>query len=82
MLASECSFDGMMIFAIANRSLAEATSFIQVEFGMVELQTCWAGFVDSSDSYGQVFSTKEEIYAEFAFALSEYIEYLNEPALK
>lgn len=80
MIASKCSFKQMMLEAITNRVLAEATSFIQVEYGIAELQACWDGFVHTSDHYNQEFKSRKQICEEFAHALAEYIEYLGEPA--
>ena len=78
MNASQCSFDQMMIAAAGSFPLAEATSYIQVEYGLDELKACWDGFVHTSDAYGQTFTTRKQICAEFTHALSEYIEYLGE----
>lgn len=70
----------MMLEAITNRVLAEATSFIQVEYGISELHACWDGFVHTSDNYDQEFKSRKQICAEFANALADYIEYLGEPS--
>ena len=78
MIASQCSFEQMMIFAAGSFPLAEATSYIQVEYGLDELKACWDGFVHTSDAYGQTFKSRKQICAEFTHALSEYIEYLGE----
>lgn len=79
MKASQCSFERMMVFASGFYELAEATSFLQVEYGLSELRACWDGFVHTSDAYGQTFKTKKQVYAEFASALTEYIDYLEKP---
>jgi hypothetical protein len=76
--ASQCSFEQMMIAAAGSFTLAEATSFIQVEYGLNELKACWDGFVHTSDAYGQTFKSRKQICAEFTDALSEYIEFLGE----
>ena len=78
MKASDCTFDKMMVVAAANPMLAEAASYIQVEYGLAELQACWDGFVDTSDHYGQEFKSRKLICAEFTHALTEYIHYLGE----
>ena len=78
MRASQCSFDQMMVAAAGSFPLAEATSYIQVEYGLSELQACWDGFVDTSDAYGQEFNSRKQICEEFTHALSEYIEFLGE----
>jgi hypothetical protein len=79
MRASKCTFNDMMIAAIGNLQLGTSTSFIQVEFGLAELETCWSGFVDSSDHFGLDFTSKKHVFNEFASALSDYIEFLGEP---
>ncbi len=78
MKASQCSFNQMMVAAGKSFPLAEATSYIQVEYGLSELQACWDGFVDTSDAYDQEFNSRKQIYVEFTHALSEYIEFLGE----
>ena len=80
MIASDVSFDSMMRFAAGNFNLAEATSFIQVEFGKSELLACWDGFVDTSNNAGLVFKDRKTICNEFTAALSDYILYLDESA--
>jgi hypothetical protein len=80
MLASEVTFEQMRR---ASRNLPELgvpASYLQVEYGLSELEACWDGFVHTSDAYHQTFKTRKEIYDEFANALSEYLEYLGEPA--
>lgn len=64
--------------ALTNRILAEATSFIQVEYGISELQASWDGFVQTSDHYGQNYKSRKEVYAEFANALADYIKFIGE----
>lgn len=68
-----------MNIASENFTLAEATSFIQVEYGLDELLACWDGFIHTSDAYGQEFATRRHICSEFAEALAEYIEYREQP---
>jgi len=75
---SQCSFKQMMTFAAGNKKLAEATSFVQVEYGLDELRASWDGFVDTSKEYGVEFRTRKHIFSEFANVLSEYLEYLGE----
>ncbi len=70
----------MMNAAITSKVLAEATSFIQVEYGIHELRSCWQGFVDTSNFYGETFKSRKQICEEFTHALADYIEYLNQPA--
>ena len=78
MKASDVTFDDMLAKRKANDMLAQATSFIQVEYGLEELLAHWTGFVDVSDDNEVTFTTKTRVCNEFATALSEYIEY-SEP---
>jgi hypothetical protein len=80
MKASDVSFESMMRFAAGHFPLAEATSFLQIEFGMSELRACWDGFADTSDAAGLVFKDRKSICNEFTAALSDYILYLDESA--
>ena len=78
MRASDITFESMMRFAAGNFTLAEATSFIQVEYGIDDLHACWDGFVDTSDHAGLEFKDRKTICNEFTAALSDYITYLDE----
>jgi hypothetical protein len=53
---------------------------MQVEFGIKELEACWDGFVDVSDTYGLDFDDLDEVCADFFEALSDYISFACEPA--
>ena len=78
MIASDVTFEQMRR---ASRNLSELgvpASYMQVEYGLAELEACWDGFVHTSDTYEQTFKTRKAIYQEFANALSEYLEYLGE----
>ena len=78
MIASDVTFEQMRR---ASRNLSELgvpASYMQVEYGLAELEACWDGFVHTSDNYQQTFKTRKAIYQEFASALSEYLEYLGE----
>jgi hypothetical protein len=79
MKASDCTLEDAQRIAGHKQLLAEAMSFLQVEYGYSELLACWDGFVDTSDHFKQEFPTKYKICEAFAEALTEYIEYL-EPA--
>jgi hypothetical protein len=68
----------MMRVATGIPLLGEATSFLQVEFGLAELQASWAGFVDTSVNYGLSFNNRKHICNEFAIALADYINFLEE----
>jgi hypothetical protein len=80
MLASSVTFEQMRRSARNNSELGVPASYLQVEYGLAELEACWDGFVHTSDYYAQHFKTRKAIYEEFANALSEYLEYLGEPA--
>ena len=78
MKASEVTFDKMRIVARSNPELALPASYMQVEYGLEELEACWDGFVYTSDNYGQEFNSRKQICLEFANALNEYLEFLGE----
>jgi hypothetical protein len=78
MKASEISFAQLQIGARNNNKLGLAASYIQVEYGLSELEACWDGFAHTSDDYGLTFKSRKEIYSEFSDALNEYIEHLGE----
>jgi hypothetical protein len=78
MLASSVTFEQMRRAARNNSELGIPASYLQVEYGLAELEACWDGFVHTSDYYQQHFKSRKEIYLEFANALSEYLEYLGE----
>ena len=78
MIASQCTFQQMMTVASGNFTLAEATSYIQVEYGIDDLKASWQGFVDTSDEHNMEFKSRKDICNHFAHALSEYIDYLEE----
>ena len=78
MLASDVTFAQMRKGAQNLHELGVPASYLQVEYGLDELEACWDGFVHTSDNYGQTFKTRKAIYLEFANALSEYLEYLGE----
>ena len=78
MKASEVTFDKMRIVARNNPELGVPTSYMQVEYGLKELEACWDGFVHTSDAYDQEFKSRKQICLEFAHALTEYLECLGE----
>ena len=78
MLASSVTFEQMRRAARNNPEIGVPASYLQVEYGLAELEACWDGFVHTSDHYSQHFKSRKEIYIEFANALSEYLEYLGE----
>jgi len=78
MKATDITFEQMLRGARNNPELGVPASYMQVEYGMSELQACWDGFADTSDSYDQTFKSRKEIYMEFASALNEYLDFLGE----
>jgi hypothetical protein len=78
MIASQVTFEQMKRYAANNPDLGEATSFLQVEYGISELHACWDGFVHTSDAFNQEFKSRKQVCAEFTYALTEYIDYLGE----
>ena len=78
MIASDVTFEQMRRASRNMSDLGVPASYLQVEYGLLELEACWDGFVHTSDYYQQTFKTRKEIYQEFANALSEYLEYLGE----
>jgi hypothetical protein len=78
MLASEVTFEKMRIVARNNSELGLPVSYMQVEYGLKELEACWDGFVQTSDNFGQEFNSRKQVCLEFANALNEYLEYLGE----
>jgi len=80
MNASDVSFEDMRRSARNLSELGVASSYLQVEYGLDELEACWDGFVHTSDNYGLTFKTKKAVCLEFQSALNEYLEYLGEPS--
>ena len=78
MIASDVTFDQMRRAARNFSELGVSASYLQVEYGLSELEACWDGFVHTSDYHNQYFTTRKAICQEFANALSEYLEYLGE----
>ena len=78
MKASEVSFEQMRRGARNNPELGVLASYLQVEYGLSELEACWDGFVHTSDEYDLTFRTRKEVNQEFANALNEYLEFLGE----
>lgn len=78
MKASEVSFEQMRKSARNLTDLAVPASYMQVEYGLLELEACWDGFVHTSDHYKRDFKNRKEVCLEFANVLNEYLEYLGE----
>ena len=78
MKASDISFSQMLIGARNNPELGLPAGYIQVEYGLKELEACWDGFAHTSDDYGLTFKSRKEIYFEFTDALTDYIDHIGE----
>jgi hypothetical protein len=74
MKASQCSLNYILSTAKNDAHLASVLSFIQVEYGLAELQGHWDGFVDASDFYGQTYSNKRDVANNFGEMLVEILE--------
>lgn len=79
MKASEISFEQMRKGAKLRPSLGVAVSYLQVEYGLKEVEGCWDGFVHTSDHYGVEFTSRKEICIQFSQHLNDYLEYIGEP---
>lgn len=70
----DLSFDTMMSAAEHFPGLALATSFIQVEYGILELEAHWEGFVDSISGHNLDEVNAFSLYKFFTEGLEDYIE--------
>jgi hypothetical protein len=52
-----------------------AISFIQVEWGLSDLEACWDGFSDSANHFNQTFNDERDCALQFGLALNDYAEY-------
>lgn len=78
MYASDVTFAQMRRSARNLSSLGIPCSYMQVEYGLDELEACWDGFVHTSDYANLIFKTRKQVCVSFANILSEYLEYLGE----
>ena len=78
MLASDVSFEQMRSAARNNSELGVLASYLQVEYGLSELEACWDGFVHTSDAFELTFENKKHVCLEFADALDDYLSYQGE----
>lgn len=74
MKASQCSLDNVFAIAAKDEDLALVLSFIQVEFGLTELQGHWDGFVDASDHYQDTFKSKRDVANSFGSTLVDFYD--------
>jgi hypothetical protein len=51
-----------------------AISFIQVEWGLNDLEGCWDSFRDASDHFNQHFDDERDCALQFGLALNEFAE--------
>ena len=72
MKATEVSFEEVMKAGCRNRYFAEIASFMQVEYGIKELEAAWDAYRDSSEYCNEEFESKNHIYNEFYHLVSEY----------
>lgn len=78
MIASQVTFAQMRRVASGNPELGVSASYLQVEYGLSELEACWEGFVHTSDAFELTFKNRKHVCLEFADALNEYLDYLGE----
>ena len=78
MIASDLDFDFIKRHALVNRELGEVFSFIQVEYGIKDLEACWEGFSHTSDNAGLKFDGVCDLGEKFHQALSEYVNFIQE----
>jgi hypothetical protein len=78
MIASDVTFEQMRRSARNLPELAIPASYMQVEYGLSELEACWDGFVHTSDHHGLEFKTRKQVCTEFSNALNEYLECTGE----
>jgi hypothetical protein len=74
MKASKCSLHDIMLAAAADPELGFILSFVQVEYGLTELEGHWDGFSSASDEYQVNFRSKKQVASSFGFALREFFE--------
>lgn len=75
--ASSCSLESLLKFAEESYELSQILSYVQVEYGLDELRSCWEGFIVSSDDYYVEFETESEVYCIFGRDLGEYVEFVE-----
>lgn len=78
MIASDVTFEQMRKASRNIPGLAVTSSYMQVEYGLSELEACWDGFAHTSDAYEHSYKSRKAIYLEFSNALNEYLDYLGE----
>jgi len=74
MRASELTFQNVLDAALRCREYAETRSFMQVEYGIKELEAAWDAYRDSSDYCNEEFQDANHVYSEFYHLVAEYAE--------
>jgi hypothetical protein len=77
MIASDVDFDFIKRHSLVNRELGEVFSFIQVEYGIKDLEACWEGFSDTSDNAGLEFDGVYDLGEKLYHALLEYVNFIR-----
>ena len=74
MKAGEMTLHDVRRIAAEVVDLNMAISFIQVEWGLKDLEACWDGFRDSADHFNQHFDDEHDCALQFCLALNEFAE--------
>ena len=74
MKATQCSLQTVFKAAEKDEDIALVLSFIQVEFGLAELQANWDGFVDSSEHYEITYKSRKDVANQFAGSIVDFYE--------
>jgi len=86
MKASQCSFNYMLKLGHEKPDSGEILSFVQVEYGLKELEGMWDAFCDANEElFDNYFKSKREIVQSFVFELEELIHdtyFINESSSK
>lgn len=74
MKASQTTLNDIFAIAAKDEDLALVLSYIQVEYGLAELQGNWDGFVDAAAHYGQTFKSKSDVANNFGSNLVDFYD--------
>lgn len=78
MQASVLRFQDLFTFAKEDQELALSLSFVQVEWGLEELETIHASYVDSSIYLREDFDSLDEIVEDFKESIGFHRELAEE----
>ena len=78
MQASVLRFNDLFTFAKSDPDLANSLSFIQVEYGLLELETIHESYVDSSIYLKEDFDSLEDIVEDFKESIGFHRELAEE----